>query len=183
MWTWVVLALSATILTSFLPICNKRLLQSVSPAFVAWAVNAASLPILALGTLLITECSVHGFPPIALTCTLTMPRVDLIFVAALLGSTALNWAATLLSTYALKQADASLVTPLLTFNPAFTVLLAWAALGETPDSSRALGSRSFCSVRICWKYRKRRPVCSRPYVYFFGSLEPSSRLLPADCGA
>src|SRR6266699_3743709 len=52
------LALIATILTSFLPILNKRLLQDARPALVAWVVNAASLPILLGGTLLLTQCSV-----------------------------------------------------------------------------------------------------------------------------
>jgi len=51
----------------------------------------------------------------------------------------LNWAATLLSTLALAQADAGLVSPLLTFNPAFTLLLAWPALGETPGLRQSIG--------------------------------------------
>jgi uncharacterized membrane protein len=50
-------ALLATLLTSWLPILNKRLLQDARPALVAWAVNAASLPILAGGTLLVTQCT------------------------------------------------------------------------------------------------------------------------------
>ncbi len=50
------LALVATILTSFLPILNKRLLRDSRPALVAWVINAASLPILGAGTLLLTQC-------------------------------------------------------------------------------------------------------------------------------
>ncbi len=50
------LALAATLLTSFLPILNKHLLRDARPARVAWIVNAASLPILAAGTLL-TQCT------------------------------------------------------------------------------------------------------------------------------
>ena len=50
-------ALIATILTSFLPILNKQLLRDARPALVAWITNAASLPILAAGTLLLTQCS------------------------------------------------------------------------------------------------------------------------------
>ena len=46
------LALMATVLTSFLPILNKHLLRDARPALVAWITNAASLPILAVGTLL-----------------------------------------------------------------------------------------------------------------------------------
>ncbi len=119
------LALVATILTSFLPILNKRLLQDARPALVAWVVNAASLPIRLVGTLLLTQCSVptlHGSIPFS--CTTRLPHIEGVFVAALVASALLNWAATLLSTFALARADASLVSPLLTFNPAFTLLLA-----------------------------------------------------------
>ena len=133
-------ALIATILTSWLPILNKRILRDTRPAQVAWMINAASLPILAVGTLLLTQCSVP--PPrggMLLSCAAHIPHVDGIFVVALLASVALNFAATLLSTYALAQADASLVSPLLTFNPAFTLLVAWLALGETPGVRQTIG--------------------------------------------
>ena len=135
-----VLALVATLLTSFLPILNKRLLRDARPALVAWIINAASLPILALGTLLLTQCSVSLLPgQPALSCTARVPQIDALFVVALLASVALNWAATLLSTHALAKADASLVSPLLTFNPAFTLLIAWVTLGETPGLRQTIG--------------------------------------------
>ena len=134
------LALVATILTSFLPILNKRILRDARPALVAWIVNAASLPLLALGTELVTQCSLslasRGMP---FSCSTHLPHIDGIFVAALLASVALNFTATLLSTYALAQADASLVSPLLTFNPAFTLLAAWFTLGETPGARQTIG--------------------------------------------
>lgn len=134
------LALAATILTSFLPILNKCILRDARPALVAWAVNAASLPILALGTLLLTQCSITlASRNMPLSCTAHIPRVDGNFVAALLASVSLNFAATLLSTYALAKADASLVSPLLTFNPAFTLLVAWFTLGETPGIRQTIG--------------------------------------------
>ena len=136
----ILLALVATILTSFLPILNKRILRDARPALVAWVVNAASLPFLAVRTLLLTQCSItlasSGMP---FSCTIHLPHVDGIFVAALLASVALNFTATLLSTYALAQADASLVSPLLTFNPAFTLLVAWFTLGETPGARQTIG--------------------------------------------
>src|SRR5215469_8417844 len=78
------LALVATILTSLLPILNKRLLRDARPALVAWVVNAASLPILAVGAVLLTQCSVtslHG--SISFSCTPRLPHIDGIFVAAL----------------------------------------------------------------------------------------------------
>ena len=134
------LALVATILTSFLPILNKRLLRDTRPALVAWIINAASLPILGAGTLLLTQCSItplHG--SLSLACAAHVPRIDGLFVAALLASAVFNWAATLLSTLALARADASLVSPLLTFNPAFTLLLAWPTLGEAPGLHQSIG--------------------------------------------
>jgi len=133
------LALVATVLTSFLPILNKRLLLDTTPARVAWAINAASLPLLAGGTFLLTQCSIVQVHDIPLSCTTSLPHIDGIFVIALLASAALNWAATLLSTYALAKADASLVSPLLTFNPAFTLLIAWFAIGETPGVRQSIG--------------------------------------------
>ena len=127
-------ALVATVLTSFLPILNKHILRDARPPLVAWAINAASLPILAAGTLLLTQCSITS-----LSCTTHVPHIDGIFVAALLVSVACNWAATLLSTSALAKADASLVSPLLTFNPAFTLLIAWLLLSETPGMRQSIG--------------------------------------------
>jgi len=134
------LALVATVLTSFLPILQKRILRDARPALVAWIINAASLPILAVGTGLVTSCSLlslHAGMPF--TCAAHLPDVDGIFVAALLASALINWAATLLATYALAKADVSLVSPLLTFNPAFTLLIAWSALGETPGLRQTVG--------------------------------------------
>src|SRR5436309_2984262 len=106
-------ALIATMLTSFLPILNKRLLRDARPALVAWITNAASLPILAVGTLLLTQCTLGGQGGIPLSCAAQIPQVDGIFVAALLVSVALNWAATLLSTMALDRADGRDLLPIL----------------------------------------------------------------------
>src|SRR6266699_559186 len=137
---YVLLALLATALTSFLPILNKFLLRDMRPAQVAWAINAASLPLLAVGTLFLTQCKMMNHQGLAaVSSTTTLPNVDAIFLLALLGSALLNWMATLLSTVALAKADASLVSPLLTFNPAFTLLVAWPALGEVPGLRQTIG--------------------------------------------
>lgn len=137
---YALLALLATILTSFLPILSKSLLRDTRPAQVAWAINAASLPLLAVGTLFLAQCSIMNYSgSAAVSCTMNLPRVDGIFLLALLGSAVLNGMATLLSTVALAKADASLVSPLLTFNPAFTLLLAWPALGEVPGLRQTIG--------------------------------------------
>ena len=132
-------ALFATLLTSFLPILNKRLLQDARPALVAWIINAASLPILAAGTLLLTQCSLTFQRGLIFTCVAQLPTVDGLFVVALCASVLLNWAATLLSTVALEKADASLVSPLLTFNPAFTLVIAWLVLKEIPGVRQTVG--------------------------------------------
>lgn len=131
---YALLALTATILTSFLPVLNKRILQDTRPALVAWAMNAFALPILAAGTFLLTQCRETPF-----SCTTQLPQIDGIFLLALLASVVLNWGATLLSTFALAKADASFVSPLLTFNPAFTLLVAWVALGEMPGPRQTVG--------------------------------------------
>ena len=136
--TWLIFALGATILTSFLPICNKLLLRTQTPALVAWKINTFSLPLLAIGTGLFTQCHVN-FSNGSMNCTPQLPHIDLIFILALIVSAILNWGATLLSTYALKYADASLVTPLLTFNPTFTVLIAWIVLSEQPGIRETIG--------------------------------------------
>src|SRR5205823_8428108 len=53
---YTLLAVLAPILTSFLPILNKSLLRDTRTSQVAWAINAASLPLLAVGTLFLTQC-------------------------------------------------------------------------------------------------------------------------------
>lgn len=140
---YVFLALSATVLTSLLPILNKQILRDARPALVAWAINAFSLPVLAVGTFLLMQCKLAPF-----SCTTHLPQIDSIFIIALLASVVLNWAATLLSTYALEKADASLVSPLLTFNPAFTLLIAWGTIGETPGLRETIG----VAVILCGTY-------------------------------
>jgi drug/metabolite transporter (DMT)-like permease len=119
------LALTATVLTSWLPVATKLMVRDARPEVVAWAINLASLPLLLAGTLLLTVGAV--------------PQVDGVFALALLCSAVLNWGATLFSTRALASADASLVGPLLTFNPLVTLLVAWPVLGEAPGVREAAG--------------------------------------------
>ncbi len=120
---WAMYALGAAILTSFLPIINKRLLANAEVAVVAWAVNTLSLAILGIATYWLVPS----------------PRIDLIFLTAILGSGVLNAVATLLSTRSLAIADASLVTPFLTLNPVFTLLVAVFTLREVPDAFGVAG--------------------------------------------
>src|SRR5260370_33407329 len=109
-------ALVATVLTSFLPILNKRILHDARPAMVAWVTNAASLPIEASGTLLLTQCSITSLHAgVPFSCAVEVPHVDGIFVAAPLASAALTWAATRPSPMALAKDRASLWSPRLTF--------------------------------------------------------------------
>src|SRR5262245_44304502 len=94
---WIVYALTAAALTSFLPIITKRILLHAPVALVAWAPNALSLPLLLAATLLL----------------IGWPRVDGVFLVAILASGILNLIATLASTRALQLADASVATPFL----------------------------------------------------------------------
>ena len=166
---WAILALSATVLTSILPIFNKQLLHDARPALVAWAINAASLPLLAAGTLLLTQCTIRGLTGgMPISCTARLPQVDMVFIAGLLGSAVLNWAATLLSTHALSRADASLVTPLLTFNPAFTLLVALIVLGETPGLRQVLGVAIILIGAYLLEVREARTGLLAPFLILTG---------------
>jgi len=121
---WAILALTAALLTSFNPILYKRMLADAGPVAVVWGVIALALPLLAITTFALTPA---------------LPNVDAPFLWASLRSAALNTLAHLASARSLKLADASLVTPLLTFSPVFTVLISAIFLGEIPDTRGLLG--------------------------------------------
>lgn len=121
---WAILALSAALLTSFNPILYKRLLAGSGPVAVVWGVIGLALPLLALTTFV---------PDPAL------PRVDGAFFLAVAGSALLNAMAHLASAQSLRLADASLVTPLLTFSPVFTLGISTFFLGEIPDARGMIG--------------------------------------------
>lgn len=121
---WVALALGAALLTSFNPILYKRILQDAEPLVVVWGVTLLALPLLGLFTLALTS---------------EYPRIDGLFVLSVSGAAGLNVMAHLASTKALKLADVSLVTPLLTFSPVFTLLISAVLFGETPSARGLLG--------------------------------------------
>ena len=121
---WVTLALSTALLTSFNPLLYKRILQDAEPLVVVWGVTLLALPMLGLFTLALTS---------------EYPRLDSLFVLSVLSAAGLNVVAHLASTKALKLADVSLVTPLLTFSPVFTVLISAIFLGETPSTRGMMG--------------------------------------------
>jgi drug/metabolite transporter (DMT)-like permease len=121
---WAFLALAAALLASFNPILYKRMLGESTPIAVVWSVIGLGLPLLALTTFVFTP---------------VWPRVDGWFILATLGSATLNALAHLSSARSLKLADASLVTPLLTFSPIFTLLISALFLGEAPDARGLLG--------------------------------------------
>ncbi|TAK36334.1 MAG: hypothetical protein EPO30_11505, partial [Lysobacteraceae bacterium] len=112
---WFPYALGAALLASFNPIVVKRLLGDTDVAVVAWAGQAFALPL--LGLTLVTF-----FGP--------LPRVDGMFVVGIAGSAGLNAAAHLAVTRAYKDADASLVSPLLAVSPAITLLVSVFTLRE-----------------------------------------------------
>ena len=115
---WALYALMAALLTSFLPIINKHILTTADVAVVAWVPNVLSLPLLLAVTLAL----------------IGWPRIDALFLMGVLASGVLNLVATLASTRALQLADASVATPFLSFNPAFTLLLSSFTLREVPTS-------------------------------------------------
>ena len=112
---WFPYALGAALLASFNPIVVKRLLRDTDVTVVAWAGQAFALPL--LGLTLVTF-----FGP--------LPRVDGMFVVGIAGSAGLNAAAHLAVTRAYKDADASLVSPLLAVSPAITLLVSVFTLRE-----------------------------------------------------
>lgn len=122
---WFYLALGAAALTSFNPILYKRMLKEVDPLVIVWGVTLLALPLLGLFTLALTP---------------QLPRLDWLFVIGVLGSAGLNAVAHLASTRALKLGDVSLVTPLLTFSPVFTLFIAALFLGEIPSVVGLLGA-------------------------------------------
>ncbi|MGH2521217.1 MAG: EamA family transporter [Anaerolineales bacterium] len=128
---WAILALAAAFLTSFNPILYKRLLgpstgsgQAAGPVVVVWGVIGLALPLLALTTFALAP---------------TLPHLEGVFWMAALGSATLNAVAHLASTRSLKLEDASLVTPLLTFSPVFTLLISALFLGEVPSGRSLIG--------------------------------------------
>jgi len=121
---WAILALGAALLTSFNPILYKRILKDIDPLTVVWVVNLLGLPLLGIFTWKLT---------------LRLPDLDWAFAFAVLASAGLNVIAHLANTKALQGEDASLVTPLLTLSPAFTLLVAALVLGERPSSSGLVG--------------------------------------------
>lgn len=121
---WAILALMTALLTSFNPILYKRMLGESGPVAVVWGVNGLALPLLAATT----------FAP-----TPTWPQVDGWFLMGIFGSATLNVLAHLASARSLKLADASLVSPLLAFNPVFTVLISFLFLGEAPEARGVIG--------------------------------------------
>ena len=117
-------ALGAAFLTSFNPILYKRMLKDAEPLVVVLGVTLFALPLLALFTL--------AFTP-------QLPQVDGLFLLSVVGAGGLNVAAHFASAKALKLEDASLVTPLLTFSPVFTLIIAALFLGERPSARGVLG--------------------------------------------
>ncbi len=134
---WVVFALATAFLTSFNPILYKRLLGGSGPLIVVWAVIGLALPLLAITTFVLTPA---------------LPHVDGLFGAAVLGSALLNALAHFASARSLKLADASLVTPLLTLSPVFTVLISVFLLGEVPDA-RGLSGVALVLMGAYWLNR------------------------------
>lgn len=112
---WAILALAAALLSSFNPIIYKRILRDSNVVVTTWAGQAFSIPLLAL---------------VAFFWVQPLPSIDALFLVGISGSAILNILANFALNRALQIADASLVTPFLTFNPVFTLLIAAVTLQE-----------------------------------------------------
>jgi len=113
------------------------MLSDSGPVAVVWSVIGLALPLLALTTFV--------FLP-------ALPQVDALFVLGILGSAMLNTLAHLASARSLKLADASQVTPSLTFSPVFTLFISAIFLGETPEARGLIGV-AFVLVGAYWLNR------------------------------
>lgn len=133
---WALFALGAAIVTSFNPILYKRMLKDAEPLVVVWGVTLLALPLLALFA--------HALTP-------QFPQVDELFLLSAVGASGLNVVAHFASAKALKLEDASLVTPLLTFSPVFTPIIATLFLGERPSPRGILGvGLVVIGARVAW---------------------------------
>src|SRR5574341_500639 len=144
---WAFMALGAAVLTSFNPILYKRVLKDADPITVVWVVILLALPLLGLFAVVLTP---------------QLPTIDWEFVLAVLGSAGLNVAAHLASARALKLEDASLVTPLLTFSPLFTLLIAALFLGEVP-SLQGLAGIGLVLAGAYWLSRGSGTGLTKPF--------------------
>ncbi len=115
---WAAPALAVALLTSLNPILYKGLLARARPVEVVWSVVGGALPILAVVTI--------AWTPV-------WPAVNASFFLAVGASAVLNALAHLALARALAVADVSLVTPMLSFSPVFTLLLSAVTLGEVPS--------------------------------------------------
>lgn len=113
---WIVLALGTALLTSLIPIIVKRLLSTTEVPVVIWAAQVVALPLLAAFAF-----GVFGIPALQPSF---LPLVSLVVV--------LNVGAHLASTTALKEAEASLVAPLLAISPIVTLTVGAILFGERP---------------------------------------------------
>jgi len=114
------------------------MLKEADSLVVVWGVNLLALPLLGL---------------FAFALTPQIPSMDILFVLGIVGSAVLNVVAQLASTRALKLADVSLVMPLLTFSPVFTVIIAAFFLNEIPSVQGLIGV-GFVLIGAYWLTRK-----------------------------
>jgi uncharacterized membrane protein len=86
-----------------------------------------------------SQCAVAAALVSRHPCAGGWPQFDGLLLVGILASGVLNLIATLASTQALKHADASIATPLLSFNPAFALLISVFALREIPSVRGIIG--------------------------------------------
>lgn len=120
---WFFYAFAFAILSSFGTVIAKNILKDSDEFSYTLFALISILPFLLLLILII-----YG-----------IPEVDAIFIRAVLASTVLDVVAMFLIARAVKLSEISLINPISAFNPVFTALISYFALGETITTKGAIG--------------------------------------------
>lgn len=111
---WFFFALTFALVTSISVIVAKRVLKEIDEYIFLWLSAIFTVPFLFLITIFFYE----------------IPKVDLTFFIAVGTSTVIGLLAAIFAYRAIKISDVSLISPISSFNPVFTTVLAFLFLGE-----------------------------------------------------
>ncbi len=121
MWFW--FAISFAFITSISTVIYKRIMKEADEYLTLFVSGLFSLPVLLAIVLIFYE----------------IPKFDGAFVWLVISSVLVNIVAAVLSYRAIKISEISLVNPISAFNPVFTALIAFFALGEKIPTRGVLG--------------------------------------------
>lgn len=120
---WFYYAFAFAILSSFGTVIAKNILEDSDEFSYTLFTLISILPFLLLITLL-----AYG-----------IPKVDGVFIRAVLASTVLDTTAMFLIARAIKLSEISLINPITAFNPVFTAIISYFALRETITTKGGIG--------------------------------------------